>query len=166
MDVLQYSAFNQQVALRKELKEQTKCFRDLTHVAGAGGGGGESLMICWLEELEPCLRQYPVELDASNNNCPKYWNCIPTGSGWTGGIKSCDNTGYWRCGCCCEWTVPSGVNCARFQLWGAGGGSGGGYQCSGAVWGETGSYASVIMQVTPGWTYCCLLYTSPSPRDS
>ena len=47
MDVLQYSAFNQQSALRKELREETKCFRDLTHASSAGGGGGESGMICW-----------------------------------------------------------------------------------------------------------------------
>ena len=160
MDVLQYSAFNQQVALRKELREKENCFKTLTNPGGSGGGStgdpvAESAMLCWICDIEPCLRQYPVvEFDATNSSCPKYWNCIPTGSGWTGGIKVCDDTGYYRCGRNCNWTVPGGVTCARFQMWGAGGGSGGGYQCSGSVWGETGAYASIIMPVTAGWTYC------------
>ena len=155
MDVLQYSAFNQQVALRKELREQENCFKNLTNPGSSGGGGGEPGMIKWLCEIEPCLRQYPfVDCDATNNNCPCFWNCIPTGSGWTGGFKVCDTSGYYRCGSQCNWTVPSGVNCVRFQLWGSGGTSGGGHQCSGAPWGETGAYASVIMKTCPNWTYC------------
>ena len=154
MDVLQYSAFNQQVALRKELREETKCFRDLTHAAGGTTTGNDVKMLEWICEIEPCLRQYPYIRDTAAQNAPCYWDCIPEGAGWTGGFKVCDQSGYYRCGTNCNWTVPGGISCVRFQMWGAGGTSGGGYQCSGAVWGETGAYASVIMQVTPGWTYC------------
>ena len=87
---------------------------------------------------------------------------------WTGGIKVCDTSQYHRCGCCCQWTVPGGITCARFQIWGAGGGSGTSCCCGGAPNGGSGAYASVIMPVTSGeqytlcagCAYCC--YTTRS----
>ena len=47
-------------------------------------------------------------------------------------------------GCCCLWTVPTGVTRVTFELWGAGG---------------NGHGLCVNNR-------CCLLYTSPSPRDA
>ena len=82
------------------------------------------------------------------------WAQIPTGSGWVGGFKVCDTSGYYRCGACSTWTVPGGITCARFQVWGAGGPSGSGCCCGGSPFGGTGAYASVIMPVTAGSVYC------------
>lgn len=59
-------------------------------------------------------------------------------------------------GCCCLWTVPSGVKRVTFELWGAGGNGNGAcscdrchhYQGSGG-----GFYNTKTISVTPGWTY-------------
>ena len=51
------------------------------------------------------------------------------------------------------WTVPSGAQYARFQIWGAGGSAGSGCCCGGSTWGTSGAYASVIIPVTPGNQY-------------
>jgi hypothetical protein len=84
---------------------------------------------------------------------PELWSIIPTGSGWTTGFKVCDTSGFFRCGACCAWTVPGGVTCARFQIWGAGAGSGAAGCCGGSGFGGTGAYASVIIPVTAGNVY-------------
>lgn len=84
---------------------------------------------------------------------PEMWSYIPTGSDWTSGFKVCDTSGYFRCNACCAWTVPAGVTCARFQIWGAGGMSGSAGCCGGAPFGGSGAYASVIMPVQSGWAY-------------
>ena len=76
-----------------------------------------------------------------------------SGASWTSGFKVCDTTSYFRCGNSCNWTVPSGVTCARFQIWGAGGGSATGCCCGGSPNGGSGAYASVIIPVSPGDTY-------------
>jgi len=81
------------------------------------------------------------------------WCTIPEGSGWTAGFKVCNTATQFNCGFCCAWTVPGGVTCARFQVWGAGGQAGSGMCCSGSPFGGTGAYASVIMPVSAGWTY-------------
>ena len=85
------------------------------------------------------------------------WCLIPTlpasGASWTGGISVCDTSGYYRCGSSCTWTVPGGVTCARFQIWGAGAGTGYGCCCAFTPFGGTGAYASVIMPVTAGNSY-------------
>ena len=82
------------------------------------------------------------------------WCLIPEGSGWTGGFQVCDTSAFKRCGVSCNWTVPPGVTCARFQLWGAGGNSGSPATCGASPIGGTGAYASVIMPVTAGSLYC------------
>ena len=51
-------------------------------------------------------------------------------------------------GCCCLWTVPTGVKKVTFEMWGSGGNGHGACSCS-----RCHHYAG------------CLLYTSPSPRD-
>lgn len=85
------------------------------------------------------------------------WCLIPTlpatGCAWSAGLKVCDTSGYFRSGFCCQWTVPGGVTCARFQIWGAGAGTGYGCCCSFTTFGGTGAYASVIIPVTAGNTY-------------
>jgi hypothetical protein len=86
-------------------------------------------------------------------NQANLWCLIPEGSGWTTGLKVCDTTNYKRCNVCCLWTVPAGVTCVRFQLWGAGAGSAFNNCCGYQPFGGTGAYASVIMPVTPGAQY-------------
>jgi hypothetical protein len=95
------------------------------------------------------------------------WCNIPEGSGWTAGFKICNTAAQFNCGRCCRWTVPAGVTCARFQIWGAGAGAGSIRCCGGAPFGGTGAYASVIIPVTAGRCYtlcagcafCC--FSSP-----
>lgn len=82
------------------------------------------------------------------------------GSGWMNGE-----------GTNCTWTVPSGVTCARFQLWGAGQGSNPGCCCGGSPGGSNGAYTEMTIKVTPGDAYticagcsqsgacCCSAYT-------
>jgi hypothetical protein len=84
---------------------------------------------------------------------PEIWQAIPTGESWTAGFKVCDTSEYFRCGSTCSWTVPAGVTCARFQIWGAGASSGAAGCCGGAPFGGSGAYASVVMPVTAGDTY-------------
>lgn len=101
------------------------------------------------------------------------WARIPQGTGWTTGFKVCDTSGFFRCGACCAWTVPGGVTCARFQIWGAGAPSGSSCCCGGSPFGGTGAYASVIMPVTAGNVYtlcagcafCCYAARGQSDAD-
>ena len=94
---------------------------------------------------------------------PEMWSLIPTGSDWSDGFKVCDSSEFFRCGSNCEWTVPAGITCARFQLWGAGAQSGAAGCCGGSPFGGSGAYASVIMPVTEsdvytlcaGCAFCC-----------
>jgi len=59
-------------------------------------------------------------------------------------------------GCCCNWTVPSGVHKVTFELWGAGG-NGHGFcswdRCHHYFGAGGGSFASKTIAVCPGWTY-------------
>ncbi len=67
-------------------------------------------------------------------------------------IKVC---GDWMngAGANCTWTVPAGVTCARFQVWGAGMGSNPGCCCGGSPGGANGAYAEMTIKVTPGDNY-------------
>jgi hypothetical protein len=59
-------------------------------------------------------------------------------------------------GCCCQWTVPTGVRRATFELWGAGGNGNGACSCNrchkykGA---GGGYYNSKTISVSPGASY-------------
>ena len=155
MDVLQYTAFNQQVEYQKTIREKEACYRTLVNAKLPTGGGGGASMIEWLCEIEPCLLWRPVHWTTQGQpSVPKYWDCIPTGDGWTEGLKVCDDTGYYRCGRSCTWCVPNGVTCARFQLWGSGGGSGSARNYGDSPFGSTGAYASAIVKVNQGECYC------------
>ena len=76
-------------------------------------------------------------------------NCV-TGNEYCG-FKVCATNFYGANSC--TWTVPAGAQYARFQIWGAGGGTGSGCCCGGSHWGTSGAYASVIIPVTPGCQY-------------
>lgn len=96
-------------------------------------------------------------INASGARHPEFWALIPTqpaaGGNFDTGLKVCDDSGYFRCGKDCTWTVPSGVTCARFQLWGAGAGTASSCCCGFSPIGATGAYASVIIPVTAGDSY-------------
>lgn len=54
-------------------------------------------------------------------------------------------------GCCCLWTVPSGIRTVTFEAWGAGGDGGGGCCCQSTAIGATsGSYAVATVDTTAG----------------
>jgi hypothetical protein len=163
MDVLAYSAVNQQIQLNQQIVEKTsclstKCSETLSVLAEAAQFGPDS--VCWVQCIEPCLLREPYRTS--------FYACIPDLVGASGGFKVCDTSGNFRCGRCCAWTVPAGVTRARFQLWGAGGMSKAGCCCGHGPFGSTGAYASVIIPVTEGCAYtlcsgcafCC--FASPS----
>jgi hypothetical protein len=79
------------------------------------------------------------------------WPLIPLISGTS--INVCDTSGNFRCGACCLWTVPAGATKVQFQIWGAGTGTTVGSCCAGAPFGDTGAYASVIINAVPGCQY-------------
>jgi len=59
-------------------------------------------------------------------------------------------------GCCCLWTVPTGVKKLQFHLWGAGGNGAGSCSCSRCQHNrgsQGGYYATKIIDVTEGWNY-------------
>ena len=170
MDVLVYSALNEQAALKKEVAEKQACLFDLKADSAAGGGSDSDAV------AGDCAKAY---MDPTSSNFEKkIWNCPgdwPTlfkpweGENWSGGIKVCDQQGYYRCGCDCNWTVPGGATKARFTLWGSGGGANKAPCCCGhSPFGSTGAWSSVIIPVTAGWTYtlcagcayCCYAYTT------
>ena len=172
MDVLVYSALNEQAALKKEIAEKTKCLFDLKADKSASGGGSSS------GSAEECAKAW-LKADCGNEKihhaCPgdtTKWT-IWEGSGWTGELKVCDASGYYRCGASCSWTVPSGVTKMRVQMWGAGGGANKPPCCCGHTpFGSTAAYSSTIVPVTAGWTYtlcagcayCCYGYTTTGHR--
>jgi len=153
MDVLAYSAFNQQVQLNQQIVAKTSCLSTKcseTAALQATAAGFSAAATCWVQCIEPCLLRRPFEGFQSG-----YWSCIPDLSGATGAFKVCRCAGnsYFNYGACCAWTVPAGVTRARFQIWGAGGGSGAACCCGQSPFGSTGAYASVIIPVTAGSTY-------------
>lgn len=97
--------------------------------------------------------------------CVNTWANIPTlpgGTQCTAGTNPATGTEYsgfkvcgtnFTSGATCTWTVPAGASIARFQMWGAGGGSGSGCCCGGSTWGTNGAYASIIIPVVPGCQY-------------
>lgn len=149
MDVLAYSAFNQQVTLNQQITAKTSCLSTkCSEVAAltATAAGFTPAALCWVQCIEPCLLRTPV-------TGVSYWSQIPSLTGASQGFKVCDVNAQFNCGATCTWTVPAGITRARFQLWGAGGGSGVGCCCGGSPFGSTGAYASVIIPVTAGNTY-------------
>ena len=173
MDVLVYSALNEQSSLKKQVAAKQKELFDLKANQGSGAAAGDpdTMAKAWLsgnDSVEKYLQICPEATDK--------WACIYGGADWTGDILVRNNDGYYRCGCNCTWTVPSGATKARFQLWGAGGGANHPSRCCGITpFGATGAYLSVIIPVTSGQSYticagcayCCYGYPqSGSPRNA
>ena len=172
MDVLVYSALNEQAALKKEIAGKQEClFNIKADKAGAGGGGGADNSVA-------CAKAW---LDPATNNEKAMWLCpgdttkwtVWEGTGWTGEVKVCDASGTYRCNASCNWTVPAGTTSMRVQMWGAGGGSNKPPCCCGHTpFGSTGAYSSVIVPVEAGWTYtlcagcayCCYGFTTTGHR--
>jgi hypothetical protein len=151
MDVLAYSAFNQQLALNQQIVEKTGCLSTKCSQTAAKQAlaAVASIDVCWVKCIEPCLLRQPERTS--------FWSCIKTlpatGCPWIDGFKVCNTATQFNCGQCCNWVVPEGVTCARFQIWGAGGGSTISRCCGGSPFGSTGAYASVIIPVTAGNSY-------------
>lgn len=98
----------------------------------------------------------PTELAPllNNPNCYPIWASLPPKIPTpAGNLCVYDAGAFFRGGGTCTWTVPAGITKARFELWGAGAGSQGGNCCSHGPIGNSGSYASVCMTVTPGTAY-------------
>ena len=160
MDVLAYSAFNQQVALNQQITEKTSCLSSKcseTAALQAAAAGFDAAATCWVQCREPCLLRCPYAITN--------WDYIPSLTGASTGFKVCDTQAQFNCGATCSWVVPAGVTRARFQLWGAGGGANKAPCCCGDnPFGSTGAYASVIIPVTAastyticsGCAYCCM----------
>lgn len=168
MDVLAYSAFNQQVSLNQQITAKTSCLSTKcseTAALQATAAGLSAASVCWVQCIEPCLLRRPFEGQQAG-----YWAQIPGLTGASTGFKVCDTTTqHFNTGFCCAWVVPAGVTRARFQIWGAGGNSAQSKCCGGSPFGSTGAYASVIIPVTAGNTYtlcagcafqCCCFYVS------
>ena len=162
-DVLTYNALQE---INQELKaESVGLTSAITAAAGGGGGGGASADPDVLSSLKYAgSPNFGLQCMIPRN---------PESGSWTGGVKVCDTSQYHRCGCCCNWTVPGGTTCARFQIWGSGGGSGTSCCCGGAPNGGSGAYASVIMPVTAGsqytlcagCAYCCYTERGQMTQD-
>ena len=142
VDVLTYNALAE---INQGLRDKIQALdASITALEGGGGGGGgitdAQKAVCFSKGWQGML-----------------WCAIPklpaSGASWTNGFKVCDQSGYFRCGCNCTWTVPSGVTCARFQIWGAGTTSGSSCCCGYGIPGSTGAYASVIIPVSAGNSY-------------
>ena len=154
-DVLTFNAIQE---VNQELREQiAEVKAKIAELQGGGGGGGSS---------ETDL-QKKIRLGFKQN--PHYFGCLipkqpAEGGDFNNGFCVCNGAGnYWRCGQGCTWTVPSGVTCARFQIWGPGSSSGSSCCCGIGMPGTSGAYASVILPVTAGnqytmcagCAYCC-----------
>lgn len=59
-------------------------------------------------------------------------------------------------GCCCLWTVPSGVTAINLEIWGSGGSGAGACstsRCQHFRGSGGGAYNSKVIPVSPGWQY-------------
>jgi hypothetical protein len=153
MDVLRYSAFNAKSYLNTVVSQRSSCVTTKSAETSALAPAAaifDANYLCWTNCIEPQLLANPA--------LTSLWSCIPAGSGWNGGFTVCGADGasgqYMSQGRDCTWTVPAGVTCARFQIWGAGSGAGGGGNCcSLSPFGSTGAFVSVIIPVTAGSQY-------------
>jgi len=102
---------------------------------------------------------------ACNPAC--FLNAFPHLDTCTDSVCAYDQSGYFRCGAGCTWTVPAGATKAKFEIWGPGAFGGAGLCCGGSGgFGASGAYATVIIPVTPGSQYvmcggcsaCCNTY--------
>ena len=174
IDVLAYNALNATIKpLRTTVAAQQSCI-DTTNASISAVQSSittqNNCNACLQTQIDANL--VPLIANAGPNQA-HLWCLIPEGTGWTAGFQVCDTSLFKRCNVCCAWTVPPGATCARFQIWGAGAGSGGGCCCGGSPIGGTGAYASVIIPVTAGWSYtlcagcafCCYSCGGPNTAN-
>lgn len=93
-----------------------------------------------------------VEAQTILSNCPLCFSIWPTliPTLTTSNVVCVyGNNTYFYGGSCCLWTVPVGATRVRFELWGAGAGTGPGMCCAGSPFGQTGAYGSVILSNIP-----------------
>ena len=101
-----------------------------------------------------------VSIGSCNAHCWNLWQNIPQLRNVSCAVQAsciCNTSGGGNCWLPCTVTVPANATIARFMIWGAGAGSGGGNCCSFAPTGANGAFASVIMPVTPGEVYCLMV---------
>lgn len=149
-DILLHSAVLDHTNAIKAFVNQRTCFVEPTSAAGY--------------QCNTSLIGYPLKNSTRWTNftisqCPNItcqWQTYlkPVLRSHPNGFSVCDTSSSKFAAASCSWTVPAGVTCAQFQLWGPGGGSSSICCCGGAPWGPTGSYMLVQMQVTPGHVYC------------
>jgi len=154
IDVLAYNSLSAEIKPLRNAVNALQCCIDTTNasISAVQGSITTQLACCACVEAQVAANATSLVANAGPNQA-HLWCLIPTGSSWTGGVLVCDTSGNFRCGATCTWTVPGGVTCARFQIWGAGGGSGAAGCCGGSVFGSTGAYASVIIPVSAGQVY-------------
>lgn len=158
LDVLTYNALNADIKpLRTTVAAQETCIVNTNSSITA--------VNTTIGQVDACCQTLLGQIAANASNIvanagpnqAHMWCLIPelpaTGGSWTGGVLVCDDSNLWNCGRTCTWTVPNGVTCARFQIWGAGAGTGFTCCCGFTPFGGTGAYASVIMPVSAGWSY-------------
>ena len=149
MDVLRYSAANAKTYLEGQISEKTTCVTDLNACYQLLAPNVSTLTPqyrCWKETIEPFLQKLP--------HCCTCWSFIEQGTGWVDGFKVCGSDQNYSQGASRVWSVPEGISCVRFQIWGAGAAPGsGGMCCSISPFGDTGAYASIIMPVSQGESY-------------
>ena len=145
MDLLRYSAL-------KEQGDVTSCAPTLAAITGAVLGQLSPIQqsACWFAFKER-LASAPWETGnwVGISNPPAGTNITP---GASNSLCVRDGT-TWRCGVCCQFTVPAGASQARFQIWGAGAASGSGCCCGGSPFGGSGAFASIIIPVAAGDSY-------------
>ena len=170
MDVLAYSAFDRraeidsQLAVKEtQLNDLRDCISSVQSQASALGSSSQ-----WLTSNEKQMLANPHVFA----NYESYIENGELSTGSNSGFKVCSTLEQFNCGATCTWTVPSGATCARFQLWGAGGGSGPACCCGGSPFGSSAAYTTVSMPVVAGCqyticsgcAYCCFPSTGTCGR--
>lgn len=148
MDILQYAA-------AKEASDLSQCAIIGAPLATAAAAQ------CWVSRVPSCFFNWQACI-CRVPWCTQLWSCIPTLPGTPTGFQVCAGSPcvpgttagtFCQCGACLLWTVPPGIGTIRFQMWGAGGGTGSGCCCGGAPFGATGAYASIIVPAVAGRQY-------------
>lgn len=117
------------------------CAQELTNCAAGDGPGGVQEII---DQYSTCW--YCYDCIPHNEGCPGWSTVCPL---WPGGQGQCTASSIH----CCNYTIPSNVNCVQFDLYGAGGNSWGSNCCGGSLYGATGAFATITMPVCSGWSY-------------
>ena len=174
-DVLTYNALQE---INQKLKAESAALSvgitSAQTASGGGGGGGGANTSSEVADVMPGVSSPNGHIWCMIPRAPDATDEDPQGSAsWTSGFKTCDDTGWYRCGRNCTWYVPGGATKARFQIWGSGGSAGSGCCCGGSTNGGTGAYASVTIPVQSGWcynlcsgcAYCCYVERTQSTQD-